>query len=415
MDLDNIATTTKKKISLSKSKKISESENLQEKLKVLKERQNDINNRIVESFTNGLTKEPPQDLIDERFQVMNEMKRIEELITIKGNAVADRLVPENLLDGDDFDFGDDQDIDDIMMEDTFAENNTATEATFVETSTATEQVIDDDVIILDDEVEEPIEVSPFFGNSKSTPVSMPTEQVTPPPAPPPPIPANSSQPTFPWSRDVRKALIQNFKLSEFRPNQLEAINTTLKGDDVFVLMPTGGGKSLCYQLPAIIQRYERQGVTFVVSPLLSLMQDQVEQLVVGKKIAAGMLNSTVPASQKRWIFSDLQKPVPTTQLLYITPELLNLSSQLRQALDDLYKRNKLARFVIDEAHCVSQWGHDFRPDYKQLGFLKEAYPSVPLMALTATANESVQKDVLFNLKINNCKVLKQSFNRNNLK
>ncbi|KAI7903736.1 P-loop containing nucleoside triphosphate hydrolase protein [Cokeromyces recurvatus] len=263
---------------------------------------------------------------------------------------------------------------------------------------------------------ESIEVSPFFASSKPLPIqtSNTTSSSSSSPPPPLPIPDHSSQPNYPWSRDVRKALVQNFKLSEFRPNQLEAINTTLKGEDVFVLMPTGGGKSLCYQLPAIIQRYERQGVTFVVSPLLSLMQDQVEQLVNGKGIAAGMLNSTVPVSQKKWIFSDLHKSVPMTQLLYITPELLSKSNQLKNVLDSLYSRNKIARFVIDEAHCVSQWGHDFRPDYKLLGSLKESYPTVPIMALTATANEAVQKDVLFNLKMKDCKVLKQSFNRTNL-
>ncbi|KAG1145495.1 hypothetical protein G6F37_001521 [Rhizopus arrhizus] len=229
-----------------------------------------------------------------------------------------------------------------------------------------------------------------------------------------PIPAPVTEPTFPWSRDVKKALIQNFKLSEFRPNQLEAINTTLNGDDVFVLMPTGGGKSLCYQLPAIIQRYKTQGVTFVVSPLLSLMQDQVEQLVKGRGIAAGMLNSSVTAEQKKWIYNNLYQDTPTLQLLYITPELMSKSDQLRNVMDSLHRRNKLARFVIDEAHCVSQWGHDFRPDYKQLGSLRNIYPNVPIMALTATANDAVQKDVIHNLSMKNCKILKQSFNRRNL-
>ncbi|KAI8883067.1 ATP-dependent DNA helicase [Backusella circina FSU 941] len=224
----------------------------------------------------------------------------------------------------------------------------------------------------------------------------------------------SSQPDFPWTRDVRKALVHNFKLAEFRPNQLEAINTTLNGEDVFVLMPTGGGKSLCYQLPAIIQRYKRHGVTFVVSPLLSLMQDQVQQLVDGKGIAAGMLNSAVTASQKNFIYNDLESTSPTMQLMYITPELLAKSDKLRGVLDLLYQRNNLARFVIDEAHCVSQWGHDFRPDYKLLGTLKDTYPDVPVMALTATANDNVQKDVIHHLKMTRPRVLKQSFNRSNL-
>lgn len=251
-------------------------------------------------------------------------------------------------------------------------------------------------------------VSPFFNNPVREHIpSIPTIKA-------PTVMTTTTEPTFPWSRDVKKALVQNFKLSDFRPNQLEAINTTLNGDDVFVLMPTGGGKSLCYQLPAIIQRYQTQGVTFVVSPLLSLMQDQVEQLVKGRGIAAGMLNSSVSPEQKRWIYNNLYQDIPTLQLLYITPELMSKSDQLRNVMDSLYKRKKLARFVIDEAHCVSQWGHDFRPDYKQLGSLKTIYPNIPIMALTATANDAVQKDVIHNLSITNCKLMKQSFNRKNL-
>lgn len=349
-------------------------------LSALKSEQLEVSDRIVEGLSNNGTPEQQKKLLDERKDLVDRIQKIQDLIDNYGNQTHNQRDNQN-----------DKQTPDIQNEES-------------------------DLIVLDDEDVQSMEVSPFFSSNVSRPtVTANIIPTIPPPAPiPPTVPVQSVQPTYEWSRDVRKALVQNFKLSEFRPNQLEAINTTLKGEDVFVLMPTGGGKSLCYQLPAIIQRYNRQGVTFVVSPLLSLMQDQVEQLVEGKGIAAGMLNSTVPVAQKRWVFNDLYKPTPTMQLLYITPELLSKSDQLKNALDALYKRNKLARIVIDEAHCVSQWGHDFRPDYKLLGYLKDQYPSVPIMALTATANESVQKDVLYNLKIKDCKVLKQSFNRNNL-
>jgi hypothetical protein len=274
------------------------------------------------------------------------------------------------------------------------------------------------VVILDDENSQKIEVSPFFNNAPIIPRSANIATTTSTTAATVTTSTStlqsSSQPTFLWTRDVRKALIQTFKLSEFRPNQLEAINTTLNGEDVFVLMPTGGGKSLCYQLPAIITRYKRQGITFVVSPLLSLMQDQVEQLVKVRGIGAYMLNGTIDPAQKKNVYDELYNTNTSTQLIYITPELLCQSNQLRSALDNLYRKGKIARFVIDEAHCVSQWGHDFRPDYKLLSFLKQTYTTVPIMALTATANEAVQKDVITNLHMKNCKVLKQSFNRTNL-
>ncbi|KAI8366769.1 P-loop containing nucleoside triphosphate hydrolase protein [Radiomyces spectabilis] len=238
----------------------------------------------------------------------------------------------------------------------------------------------------------------------------------------PPIPSPSTsefketnvQSQYPWSRDVRKALLHNFKLKEFRANQLEAINTTLSGEDVFVLMPTGGGKSLCYQLPAIIQRHKRRGVTVVVSPLLSLMHDQVSALVREKGIAAALLNGQISKKDRQWIFAELENDPPKMHLLYLTPELLQRSGALQEIFQKLHRRNYLARFVIDEAHCVSQWGHDFRPDYKLLGSLKTTYRDVPIMALTATANEVVQKDVMHNLNIVGCKIFKQSFNRKNL-
>ncbi|KAI8093469.1 P-loop containing nucleoside triphosphate hydrolase protein [Halteromyces radiatus] len=226
--------------------------------------------------------------------------------------------------------------------------------------------------------------------------------------------SKESQGNYPWSRDVLKALQQSFRLTTFRPNQLEAINATLAGKDVFVLMPTGGGKSLCYQLPAIIQRHNRRGLTVVISPLLSLMHDQVVQLVKSRGIAATFLNSDVPAARRQWIFDELEAQTLTMHLLYTTPEQIQNSYQLQSALSSLAQRNLLARIVVDEAHCVSQWGHDFRPEYSLLGSLRPKFPDVPWMALTATATARVQKDIIQSLCMERCQVLKQSFHRTNL-
>ena len=218
-----------------------------------------------------------------------------------------------------------------------------------------------------------------------------------------------------WSKDVKAALKDRFHLRGFRPNQLEAINATLAGKDAFVLMPTGGGKSLCYQLPAIVSSGKTQGVTIVISPLLSLMQDQVEHLQK-LKIQALLINSEVTAEYRRLVMNCLkeQQPHKFCQLLYVTPEMINKSQAMVSAFRDLHRRRKLARIVIDEAHCVSQWGHDFRPDYKLLGEVRQQLPGVPVIALTATATENVKIDVIHNLGIKNCEIFSQSFNRPNL-
>ena len=228
-------------------------------------------------------------------------------------------------------------------------------------------------------------------------------------------PPKSKQLQYKWSKDVSKALRARFHLSAFRPNQLEAINATLDGKDTFVLMPTGGGKSLCYQLPSIVSSGHTQGVTVVFSPLLSLMQDQVSHLQQ-LKIQAFLVNSEVTLEHRRLVVDTLKDPQVEKyiQLLYITPEMISKSKLMLEAFRDLYQRRKFARIVIDEAHCVSQWGHDFRPDYKLLGEVREQFPGVPVMALTATATENVKVDVIHNLKIQGCEVLTQSFNRPNL-
>ena len=219
----------------------------------------------------------------------------------------------------------------------------------------------------------------------------------------------------PWSKDVASALKKRFHLHGFRQNQLEAINATLAGKDTFVLMPTGGGKSLCYQLPAIIRTGRTSGVTIVVSPLLSLMQDQVDHLQkLG--IQAHLINGNTPTEVRNWIRQALQGPHPgeELQLLYVTPEMLGKSQAMVSAFEGLHRRKQLARIVIDEAHCVSQWGHDFRPDYKDLGEIRKRFKDVPVMALTATATEVVRVDVMHNLGMKAADVLVQSFNRPNL-
>lgn len=218
---------------------------------------------------------------------------------------------------------------------------------------------------------------------------------------------------YPWTKDVKKALHQVFHMESFRSRQLEAINATLQGKDVFVLMPTGGGKSLCFQLPAIVLKGTTRGVTVVVSPLLSLMQDQVEHLVHWG-VPALSLTGTLSAPKRKKVFEEVNQNEPRLRLLYVTPEMLNRSSQTQSALDNLYRRNQLARFVVDEAHCLSQWGHDFRPDYTQIGVFHQKYPDIPFMALTATANAKVRMDIVSNLHMHGCTTITSSFNRPNL-
>ena len=197
-------------------------------------------------------------------------------------------------------------------------------------------------------------------------------------------------------------LKQYFGYDEFLPLQEEIITSVLNGEDALVLMPTGGGKSLCYQLPAL----RLEGLTLVVSPLIALMKDQVDALK-SNGITAAFINSTLPYAEQLRVQEQALQGV--LKILYVAPERLSLP-----AFQTFLARLKVSLVAVDEAHCISVWGHDFRPDYRRLGDLRNALPGVPFLALTATATERVRRDILDQLHLNKPRQFIASFNRANL-
>jgi ATP-dependent DNA helicase RecQ len=204
---------------------------------------------------------------------------------------------------------------------------------------------------------------------------------------------------------LNQALRKYFGYDQFRGDQEEIITNILAGHNTFVIMPTGGGKSMCYQLPALLS----EGTAIIVSPLIALMKNQVDAIrnVSEDDSVAHVLNSSLSKTESNKVKADIS--AGKTKLLYVAPESLT-----KQANIDFFTSVKISFFAIDEAHCISEWGHDFRPEYRRLREIFEAISNVPIIALTATATPKVQQDIQKNLNMVDAKVFKASFNRDNL-
>ncbi|MGB1907210.1 MAG: RecQ family ATP-dependent DNA helicase, partial [Spongiibacter sp.] len=194
-----------------------------------------------------------------------------------------------------------------------------------------------------------------------------------------------------------------FGYESFRNHQAEIVEEVIAGRDALVLMPTGGGKSLCYQIPALV----REGTAIVVSPLIALMQDQVDALRQNG-VSAACLNSSLNGAEANAVEQQLRRG--ELDLLYVAPERLTMP-RMQELLED----SQIALFAIDEAHCVSQWGHDFRPEYIQLSILHERFPHVPRIALTATADARTQQEIIQRLALENARVFNNGFDRPNIR
>jgi ATP-dependent DNA helicase RecQ len=213
------------------------------------------------------------------------------------------------------------------------------------------------------------------------------------------------------SQTCHSILEEVFGYAQFRGPQQAIVEHVANGGDALVLMPTGGGKSLCYQIPAIARQRAGQGVSVVVSPLIALMHDQVGALHEAG-VSAAFLNSTLSGDEAYQVEQRMLRGDIT--LLYAAPERVT-NPRFLALMDSLYERGQLSLFAIDEAHCVSQWGHDFRPEYRALSVLHERFPGVPRMALTATADDLTQADILERLQLQDARAFVSSFDRPNIR